>query len=218
MNFSVSSLLFLVIFVFLYEKEATSEIYKIIRNDGVIHITDNPSRRGYIEDRIYLDRQSVRSESFSGIINDIAGRYEISPRLIEAIIEHESGFDPKALSPKGAMGLMQLMPETAKRFGVKDPFNPRDNIKGGVSYLDYLMKMFDGDLKLVLAAYNAGESAVKQAAGVPPFKETEEYILKVMRQYKKFGAVQTPGIHKLIKKDGTILLTNRSEKIESMSH
>ena len=123
------------------------------------------------------------NESFDTIINQAADQYEIDPALIKAIIMAESGYNPKALSKKGAMGLMQLMPNTAKWLGVEDSFNPEHNINGGVKYFKYLMKKFDGDIKLALAAYNAGSRYVRQYQGIPPFKATRYYITKVFKYY-----------------------------------
>jgi soluble lytic murein transglycosylase-like protein len=101
------------------------------------------------------------------------------------VIKVESAFNPSALSNKNAQGLMQLIPETAERFGVKDVWNPVENIKGGVAYLNWLMKHFDGNLLWVLAAYNAGESAVTKYQGIPPYIETEDYVRQIIQNYRK---------------------------------
>lgn len=116
-------------------------------------------------------------------INIIAKQYGVDPRLVKAIIRVESYYDPKAKSHAGACGLMQLMPRTAKRMGVKDIFNPVDNLIGGIKYLKYLKKKYKYE-KLVLAAYNAGPASVRRHRGVPPFPETIDYIRKV-RKFKK---------------------------------
>ncbi len=109
----------------------------------------------------------------------LAPEYGLDPRLVIAVIEVESGFDPRARSPKGAMGLMQLMPQTARRFGVKDPWDPVQNLRGGMAYLRWLLDRFDGDLALVLAGYNAGEKAVERYRGVPPYRETRRYVQRI---------------------------------------
>jgi hypothetical protein len=109
----------------------------------------------------------------------------LEPRLIVAVILAESNFDPLALSPKGAQGLMQLMPATAAEFEVTDPYDPEDNIRGGVSYLGWLLERYGGDLELTLAAYNAGPEAVEQHGGVPPFPETRDYIRRVLGRYQR---------------------------------
>jgi soluble lytic murein transglycosylase-like protein len=104
----------------------------------------------------------------------------VPPRLALAIIDVESRFDAKAVSAKNAQGLMQLIPETAQRFGVRDPFDPRDNIQGGLAYLRWLSAYFEGNVTLVAAAYNAGEGAVDKHLGVPPYAETQDYVRKVL--------------------------------------
>jgi soluble lytic murein transglycosylase-like protein len=118
-------------------------------------------------------------------VNQIAPRYSIDPALVMAVIQAESAYNPGALSPKNAQGLMQLIPATAQRFGVKDPWNPLDNIKGGVAYLHWLLRHFSGNVEWVLAAYNAGEGAVDRHQGVPPYQETQAYVKKILGQYHK---------------------------------
>jgi len=120
----------------------------------------------------------------SGLVEQTANRLQIDPQLVDAIIKVESQYDPMALSNKGAMGLMQLIPETAQRFGVANPFDPKDNIQGGVSYLKYLLEMFGGDLPRSLAAYNAGEGAVQRSGGIPSYAETKAYVRKVTHIYQ----------------------------------
>ena len=114
-----------------------------------------------------------------------APQYSIDPDLAMALIGVESHFDTTAVSPKNAQGLMQLIPATAARFGVKNPFNALDNLKGGLAYLRWLMAYFKGDVALVLAGYNAGEETVERYRGIPPYKETRDYVAQIMRVYKK---------------------------------
>ncbi len=114
-------------------------------------------------------------------------RYNIDPNLIKAIIRAESDFDRYAVSKKGAQGLMQLMPDTAKEMRVSDPFNPEQNIHGGVRYLRSLLQMFNGNVVLSLAAYNAGPNQVKKAGGVPRISETRQYIKRVLSYYERYG-------------------------------
>jgi soluble lytic murein transglycosylase-like protein len=114
------------------------------------------------------------------MVRSLAPRYQIKPELALAIIDVESNFNPRALSPKKAMGLMQLIPETAARFGVRDAFDPEQNIKGGLAYLRWLLAYFEGNVTLVAAAYNAGEGAVDKHRGVPPFDETRDYVKRVI--------------------------------------
>ncbi len=120
-----------------------------------------------------------RSREWEPLVAPIAARYNLDTELILRVIEAESGGDPRAVSPKGAMGLMQLMPGTARALGVSDPFDPTQNIEGGVRYLSHLLQRF-GDLRLALAAYNAGPGNVQRYGGVPPFPETERYIVKIL--------------------------------------
>jgi soluble lytic murein transglycosylase-like protein len=124
------------------------------------------------------DRPSVK---LAPMIQKVAQETSISPHLLHAVISVESGYDAKAVSRKGAQGLMQLMPQTAQRFGVRNAMDPAQNVRGGALYLKWLMDYFNGDLRLVLAAYNAGEvEVVKAGYRVPPFKETRDYVPKVM--------------------------------------
>jgi len=116
------------------------------------------------------------------VISAVATRYGISVDLIAAVIEAESEFNPRAVSRTGARGLMQLMPETAAMLGVSDPFDPLENIEGGVRHLCSLMDRFNGNLPLVLAAYNAGERAVINHGGIPPYRETRQYVNRILRK------------------------------------
>jgi hypothetical protein len=113
------------------------------------------------------------------LVRDLAPEYGLDPELVLAVVEAESNYNPNALSPKNAQGLMQLIPETAKRFGVVDVWDPKQNLRGGMAYLRWLLKHFDGDLKLALAGYNAGEESVLQYGGIPPYSETQEYVRRI---------------------------------------
>lgn len=117
------------------------------------------------------------------LVNQLARRYTIDPALVMAVIDQESSFNPAALSNKQAQGLMQLIPETAQRFGVRHPFDPEDNIRGGIAYLHWLLRRFQGDVALTLAAYNAGEKAVEKYQGIPPYPETRHYVRRIMANY-----------------------------------
>lgn len=127
-----------------------------------------------------------KAHLFHPIILKVSDRHDVDPALVKAIIMAESGYNPKALSRRGAAGLMQLMPNTAKSLGVKDIFDPEHNIDGGVRYFKRLVTKYDGDVRLALAAYNAGSRKVNQYQGVPPFKSTRFYIKKVMTYYQYF--------------------------------
>lgn len=126
-----------------------------------------------------------QSSDLDEIIDTFASKYDVDSDFIKAIIKRESNFNPKATSKKGAMGLMQLMPSTAKSLGVINAYNPWENIDGGVKHLSGLLKTYNGDKKLALAAYNAGGGAVKKYGGIPPYKETQNYVKSIMADYDK---------------------------------
>jgi soluble lytic murein transglycosylase-like protein len=137
------------------------------------------SRPRYSERNRYL---------YSELITSAAERYQLDPALLHAVVQAESGYNPGAHSNKGAVGLMQLMPATAERFGVRDPWDPADNVEGGARYLSTLISMFQEDIPLAVAAYNAGENAViKYGYRVPPYPETQDYVAKVMNYYRRMN-------------------------------
>lgn len=144
-----------------------------------------------LEDAIVVDerKELVAPASYpkeiAKLVDKLAPRYRIDPKLVLAVISVESGFNIKAVSPKNAQGLMQLTPETAQRFRVKNTFDAEDNIKGGIAYLQWLLAYFKGNVPLVAAAYNAGERAVEKYRGVPPYLETIEYVKKISSRYGK---------------------------------
>ncbi|KSU84866.1 Transglycosylase SLT domain-containing protein [Fictibacillus enclensis] len=122
------------------------------------------------------------------LIDQISSKYNMNPALISSIVQHESGFNPMSKSPAGAMGLMQLMPETARSLGVRNPYHAEDNLEGGIKYIKQLLDMYHGDEKLALAAYNAGPGNVAKYRGIPPFKETQSYVAKVLHTYQALNA------------------------------
>jgi len=154
------------------------------------HLEKLISRIGEIENKFGHPRVSLMEEkrdrvnsssktTFDDLIKEYAQKYQIDHRLAKRLIEAESNFDPDAVSPRGAMGLMQLMPQTCQDLGIKDPFDERENLEGGMRYLRGLLNQF-GSLPLALAAYNAGPSRVKEYGGIPPYSETQEFVKKVI--------------------------------------
>jgi soluble lytic murein transglycosylase-like protein len=134
--------------------------------------------------------QNKYNGDYSQLIEAASKKYNISSNVIKAIITAESGFNSTAVSRTGAMGLMQLMPETAEALGVRNAFDPSENINGGVRYLRDMLSEFDGNLELALAAYNAGPNSVKKYGGIPPYEETQNYVRKVMSNLKSNPAVE----------------------------
>lgn len=166
------------------------EIYQFIDNDGVIHFTNVPVDPRYkslkrFRKSSYRIRYAERE--FHRVISEVAKKYSVNPALIKAIIKAESDFDPTAVSTAGAQGLMQLMPATANRLGVSDPFDPRENIEGGIRYFKTLLDTFENDTRLALAAYHAGENNVLRYGGLPPIPQTQEYVERVIRYYKRYS-------------------------------
>ncbi len=177
-----------------------ADIYKYVDKHGRVILTDTPKNskykrlvktwKGWVEPRKTKNNYAALAENmkkFSPTVDFVAQRYRLPKSLVHAVITAESAYDPRAVSRAGAVGLMQLMPATAKRYGVKNRLNPRENIYGGTRYLRDLLIMFDNNLLLALAAYNAGENAVKNHGNrIPPYKETQTYVRKVINYYKKY--------------------------------
>ncbi|MCJ7705391.1 MAG: lytic transglycosylase domain-containing protein [Desulfobacterales bacterium] len=173
-------------------------IYRWVDERGVIHFTNcprDPQFKLYIreskddvggeENRV--STQSVRDQTqFDSLIQESSRKHNVDFALVKAIIKAESGFNPLAVSRKGAKGLMQLMPETAQRMNVANIFNPGENIDGGVRYFRHLLSLFDNDLRLSLAAYNAGENVVSEFRTIPPYRETIDYVRKVLNYYQSY--------------------------------
>jgi soluble lytic murein transglycosylase-like protein len=176
---------------------ARADIYSFTDSAGVVHYSNVPTDSRY--ERLLADppppsspqgaELRTRAAAFSDLIDEAARHAEVSPALLRAVIAVESAFDPRAVSPKGAQGLMQLLPATARRYGVHTPFDPRDNLRGGANYIRDLLKHYGNDLELALAAYNAGEDAVdRHGRTIPPFPETQAYVPAVLRFYRRFLA------------------------------
>jgi len=159
-------------------------LYSFVDSSGQLHFTNVPGDTRFREVPGYHKvRKAAARSRFNQYIQTAAKRYRLDPDLIRAVIKVESGFDPHAISQKGAMGLMQLMPGTAEEMDVTAPFEPQANIQGGSRYLRKLINLFDGDLRLVLAAYNAGPNRVLKNNRVPRIAETEKYVKRVLREY-----------------------------------
>jgi len=153
---------------------ACADIYRYVAPDGTIHFTNTPTTSHY---EVY--RTIDADWSLRDLINHYAVTYRLDPALVKAVIKAESNFDPAAVSHKGALGLMQLMPTTARDMNVVNPMEPAANIRGGCRYLRQMLNMFDNDLELALAAYNAGPTAVRRFNGIPPYDETRNYVIRV---------------------------------------
>jgi soluble lytic murein transglycosylase-like protein len=160
---------------------ASAEVRLTVKRDGRKVITNDSPVRGRSMD--WLAKKHDRRSKYDPIIERYAEKYRIDPTLVRAIIQVESDFNVACVSHKGARGLMQLMPETAKRFGVKRMHDPEENIHGGIQYLAYLTRLFRDDLPRALAAYNAGENAVLKYGGIPPYDETQTYVKRAMTVY-----------------------------------
>lgn len=196
-----SSILFVItIGSFLVSASAYADIYKYTDKHGRVILTDKPKNKnykrlvktwkGWVEQKNTVQRRAEIDKNikkFSPTVDYVARRYQLPKSLVHAVIIAESAYDPTAVSRAGAVGLMQLMPGTAKRYGVKNRLNPYENIHGGSRYLRDLLIMFDNNLLLALAAYNAGENAVKKYGNkIPPYRETQTYVKKVIAYYKQY--------------------------------
>ena len=173
---------------------ALADIFLYIDKEGVMHFSNVPTHNRY---RVYMKEDSRApsqvvkkskpdTDKYDHLIAESCRLHGVDFALVKAVIRAESCFDPYAISSKGAEGLMQLMPETSKRLNVANPFDPKQNIRGGVSYLKYLLGRFNNNLRLSLAAYNAGETTVAQVNGVPNYRETKNYVAEVLRYYQEY--------------------------------
>jgi soluble lytic murein transglycosylase len=200
-----------------------AETFRLVGPDGTVHLTNVPTDPSYRRMGIapaapsgtqigWLRLPQATGAPYLAEIRDAAARYGIPEPLVSALIRVESAFNPRAVSHKGARGLMQLMPGTAAMLGVRNSFDPRENIEGGVRHLRGLMDRFGGDLPLVLAAYNAGENAVLRHRGIPPYAETQDYVKKVLGYFASSGSATVPTssvpAFRRVESDGTIVYTN----------
>lgn len=167
---------------------ARAEMYQYVDANGTISLTNVPSDMRYRRIDILSNRlhPTISEQELEPMISRFSRQHQLHPALIRAVIKAESGFDPHAVSRAGAVGLMQLMPQTAARMDVRDLYDPEDNIGGGTKYLRQLLDRFRGNLPLALAAYNAGEHVVDRYRTLPPYTETRQYVRKVLRYYRVF--------------------------------
>lgn len=182
---------------------AQADIYSYVDSKGVPHFTNVPDNKSY---RLVVAGQRIDGawassrgqtkvlpmarQRYSPLVNAVAGIYRVDPALLHAVITAESGYNARAVSHKGAVGLMQLMPDTARRFGVSDSFDPEQNIHGGTRYLSHLLQLFGNNLELAVAAYNAGEDAViSHGYSVPPYRETQGYVPRVLKLHQQYRAL-----------------------------
>ncbi len=175
---------------------AQAEIFKYRGPDGGLHFTDRPMGGGYkllwrsgpsksksAYSAAMMEKNKTR---FTPLIDEVAKDLRLHPGLLHAMVKVESAYNPRAVSKRGAQGLMQLMPATASRYGVDDSYDPKQNLEGGARYLSDLLREFEFDLRLALAAYNAGENAVRRYGNtIPPFPETVDYVDKVLGEYER---------------------------------
>ena len=165
-------------------RPASADIYMYVDNQGVMHFTNAPTSsdyRVYIKERPKRQGTNMDANRFDRYIDEAATLHGVDFPLVKAVIRAESAFDPKAVSKKGALGLMQIMPQNLEAFRVHDPFDPWQNIMGGTRYLKVLLKRFGGQVPLALAAYNAGPRTVDTHRGIPPIAETQAYVERVMK-------------------------------------
>jgi len=190
--------LFLLFGLLFQSSLVSAGIYRYVDANGVIHFTNCPGDPKF---KLYLreSKEDVGGEirtlslrytkdptHYDSLISEFSQKYKVDFALIKAMIQAESGFNPLATSRKGAKGLMQLMPETALRMNVSNVFNPKENIEGGVRHFKYLLSLFNNDLRLSLAAYNAGENLVSELRSIPPYRETIDYVRKVLNYYQAY--------------------------------
>lgn len=192
----------LILCISLLSSQAIADIYKYVDRDGRTYYTDEP--RNSLFKRIikskpnynkytfknYAPRsvgyKSANKKRFTDLIEQTAFKYQIDPKLVHAVIQTESAYNPSAISSAGAVGLMQLMPATARRFGVTDRNDPDQNVEGGTRYLKHLIGLFEPNLQLAVAAYNAGENAVMRYNNtIPPYPETQNYVKQVLALYNR---------------------------------
>ncbi len=229
MKHKITIILAVALFVCIPVLSAWADIYQYIDENGVLHFTNVNSGKNHkristepVAPRETPTQPKTRPASpspsvqanipaaYLDIINSACGRHGVDPSLVHAIVKVESDFNPYAMSRKGAMGLMQLMPQTAVDMNIKNSFNPAENIDGGVKYLRYLIDRYEGNLSLALAAYNSGETAVKRWGTIPPYKETQNYVKRILKIYNggQSSFVTRYTIYMGYGEDGALLFTD----------
>ncbi len=194
---------------------ASEGMLRLVDGEGVVHLTNVPADPRYRglpgasgTTAGWLRLPEPSRQQYTAEIQEISRQYGVSPVLVEAVVRAESGFDATAVSPKGAGGLMQLMPKTASALGVADRFDPRENITGGVRHLRYLLERYQGRVVLAVAAYNAGEGAVDTYRGIPPYPETLRYVQRVLAHTGMGDPIPTRVIYRYAEPDDTIVYSN----------
>jgi soluble lytic murein transglycosylase-like protein len=195
-----------------FSSDARADIYSYVDENGIVHFSTAPKGDGRYSLYMKSTSKRVKGSKFTGTarmpsdksverftrydkwIRQAATLYQIPEELVRAVIKVESDYDPTVVSPAGAQGLMQMIPATATRMQVRDAFDPRENIFGGVRYLRILANLFNGDLDLTIAAYNAGEGAVERYKGIPPYPETVDYVVRVRTFYSAYRNTKDPAI------------------------
>jgi soluble lytic murein transglycosylase len=212
---ALAAVLSLLLFLWAANAASAGEIYSFVDDNGVMHFSNAPDDPRYSvssgaqrystaalrkvggTEKIRHARKKtagcrspvIRSPEISRLVSEAAGKHGVDPALVKAIIEVESGGRPDARSPKGAVGLMQLMPETARNMGVRDRTDSHQNIQGGTGYFRSLLEKFNGDIVLALAAYNAGPASVEKYNGIPPYLETVRYVRKVLEAWNRYRSI-----------------------------
>jgi len=195
---------------------ARGEMYQFMDAEGVVHFTNVPTDPRYQRLQNPAALVPVGPGEIHQTILSASRRYRVDPALVKAVIKVESDFDPRAVSDAGAMGLMQLMPATASTLEIQNPFNPVENISGGVKHLSSLLSRFNGDLTLALAAYHAGAKKVESYGQVPPIEKTHRYIQKVMAAYKTYRGKEPARrvVYKVLSPNGRVIYTNVPEQYQ----
>jgi len=179
----IVGILISVLFLFVAVPVVQADIYLFIDSQGVLHFTNAPTSSQYT---LYIKERpkpATATKKYDGIIQEASNTFDLSFSLLKAMIKVESDFDSRAVSKKGALGLMQIMPQNLQAFNIREPYDPKDNIMGGARYFKSLIERFEGKLPLALAAYNAGPTIVDKYRDIPPIKETQDYVKKVMKYF-----------------------------------